>query len=71
VTVTLMTDEGISHGLLADNAFQKTTLCGKTFVAWVEHRKRRGPWHGVEGPLPHLQTNRNVDCMACIATRAA
>jgi hypothetical protein len=71
MTTTLTTDDRVSHGLLADNAIQKTTLCGRTFVAWAQGKERHGPWHGVDGPLPTLRQGREVDCMACIATRAA
>lgn len=65
-TTVLTTDDGISHGLVMDNAFHKTTTCGRTFVSWTEgSRKKYGPWLGVEEPLPDLRKGM-VDCMTCL-----
>lgn len=65
-TTVLTTDDGISHGLAMDNAFQKTTACGRTFVSWVKgNTVRHGPWLGVEAPLPELRKGM-IDCMTCL-----
>lgn len=65
-TTVLTTDDGISHGLAMDDPLHKTTICGNTFVAWIEgHKKKYGPWLGVEEPLPTLRKGM-VDCMTCL-----
>lgn len=68
--MVLTTDDRISHALTMDNAFSKATACGRTFVSWVERRTKRGPWHGVEEPLPELRRGV-VDCMTCIVRTGA
>lgn len=65
-TTVLTTDDRISHALAMDNEFHKTTACGRTFVAWADgHKKKYGPWLGVEEPLPELRKGM-VDCMTCL-----
>lgn len=65
----LVTDDRITHELYSNGKSHKTTLCDKTFIAWVENDERQGPWHGVTHVLPTLQTRQDVDCMACISAR--
>jgi hypothetical protein len=70
-TTVLMTDDGISHGLVMNNAFHKTTTCGRTFVSWVKGTvEKHGPWLGIEEPLPTLRKGM-VDCMTCIVQARA
>lgn len=59
-TTVLTTDDRVSHAMTLDNAFAKHTACGRTFVAWIDQatRAKRGPWHGVEQPLPILRGAR-------------
>lgn len=69
-TAVLTTDDQVSHALLVNSSVGKVTVCNRAFAAWVEQKAKKGPWHGVEEPLPTLQAGR-VDCMTCIVKTGA